>query len=319
MKITFFGSSEFCIPFLRQAVHGGEEIVHIFTQPARPAGRKKKLTPTPVAEWAKANSIGCTETANVNSPETIEQLAECESDLLVVIAFGQKVSQQVISMYPKGAINAHASLLPKYRGAAPISRAVMDGQKKTGVTIITLADRMDAGQMLASDSIPIDDSDTSETVSEKLSELAGQVLIDTIAKIKSNTATYIDQDESAVTIAAKLKKSDGFLGWDDTAAAIKSKIHGLWPWPGAQFDYINKKTEKCCRVTIAKAAATDGGGKNTAVGTLNSDMEIVCKNGTIKILQIKPAGKSVMDFKSFINGRKTEPGDMFMPIPLNTE
>ena len=314
MKITFFGSSQFGIPFLRQVVQGPNELVHIFTQPARAAGRSRKPTPTPVGQWAKANSIPFTETDNINAPQLAEQLSECASDLLVVIAFGQKISRQVISMYPKGAINAHGSLLPKYRGAAPISRAVMDGQKETGVTIITLADRMDAGQMLSSDSIPIDDCDTAETIGEKLGELAGPLLIDTIAKIEDAAATYTDQDESEVTIAAKLKKSDGFLDWDDTAAAIKNKIHGLWPWPGAQFDYVNKKTQKRCRVTIAKAAAGDGGGGNTAIGILNDDMEVVCRSGVIKILQIKPAGKSLMDFKSFINGRKTEPGDMFIPI-----
>ena len=244
----------------------------------------------------------------------IEQLSECGSDLLVVIAFGQKISRQVISLYPKGAINAHGSLLPKYRGAAPISRAVMDGQKETGITIITLADRMDAGQMLSSDSVPIASDDTAETIGEKLSELAGPLLIDTIAKIEDAAATYTDQNESEVTIAAKLKKSDGFLNWDDAAAAIKNKIHGLWPWPGAQFDYLNKKNQKSCRVTIAKAAASDGGEGNIAVGTLNSDMEVVCGSGVIKILQIKPAGKGLMDFKSFVNGRKTAPGDMFMSI-----
>ena len=244
----------------------------------------------------------------------VDQLSECGSDLLVVIAFGQKISRQVIWLYPKGAINAHVSLLPKYRGAAPVSRAVMNGEKETGVTIITLADKMDAGRMLSSNSVPIGDCDTAETIGEKLGELAGPLLIDTIAKIEDGTATYTDQDESEVTIAAKLKKSDGFLNWDDAAAAIKSRIHGLWSWPGAQFDYVNKKTQKCCRVTIAKAAASGGGGENTALGTLNSDMEVVCGSGTIKILQIKPAGKALMDFKSFVNGRKTAPGDIFMPI-----
>ena len=317
MKITFFGSSQFGIPFLQQAERGGQganELVHIFTQPARAAGRTRKPKPTPVALWAKANSIPFTETDNVNSPQIASQLAEQKSDLLVVIAFGQKISQRVISLYPKGAINAHASLLPKYRGAAPINRAVMDGQKETGITIITLADRMDAGQMLASDSIPIADNDTAETISEKLSELVGSLLIDTIARIQAGTATYRDQNESEVTIASKLKKSDGYLDWDDTAAAIRSKIHGLWPWPGAQFDYVNKKTGKCCRVTIAKAATAERGAENTAVGILNDNMEVVCQSGAIKILQIKPAGKSLMDFKSFVNGRKTEPGDVFMAI-----
>jgi methionyl-tRNA formyltransferase len=314
MKITFFGSSQFGIPFLQRLRQGENELVHIFTQPARAAGRTRKPKPTPVAEWAKANSIPFTETADVNAPQVAEQLANCKSDLLVVIAFGQKISQQVISLYPKGAINAHASLLPKYRGAAPINRAVMDGQKETGITIITLADRMDAGQMLASDSMPIAGDDTAETIGQKLSELAGTLLIDTIAKIEAAAATYTDQDESAVTYAAKLKKSDGFLSWDAPAAVIKNKIHGLWPWPGAQFDYVNKKTGKCCRVTIAKAVASDGGAENIAAGILNDDMEVVCQSGAIKILQIKPAGKSLMDFKSFTNGRKTEPGDVFMPI-----
>ena len=321
MKITFFGSAQFGIPFLRELTKKScpHQLVHIFTQTAKPAGRKRILKPTPVAEWAKTNSIPFTETDDINSPDMIKQVADAAAELLVVIAFGQKIGNEVIQAHPKGAINAHASLLPNYRGAAPINRAIMDGQTQTGVTIITLAEKMDAGQMLAKTATAISTEDTAETVSDKLSELSASLLLETISKIESGTAEYTHQDESAVTYAPKLKKSDGLLEWDDSACALRNKIHGLWPWPGARFDYINRKTEKCCRVTIAKAAALPGNETPLpALGTLDENMNVICRNGTLNILQIKPAGKNLMDFKAFTNGRDAAPGDIFLPISRNS-
>ncbi len=317
MKLVFFGSSEFGLPCLEAFAGEGcaHELVGIFTQPARPAGRRRRARATPVAEWAKANSVVCIESEDINTLEMVQEVARCGGDLLVVIAFGQKISDEVIKLHTKGAINVHGSLLPKYRGAAPVNRAVMNGDKITGISIITLAQRMDAGDVLAQAEIAISEDDTAGSVHDKLAELSPKVLLDTIDAIAAGTAVYTAQDESAVTVAYKLKKSDGFIDFAGSAGEISNKIRGLWPWPGAQVDYVCGKTGKCCRVMLAKVRVVEQvGPAKGAVGTLDGDLNVICQEGRIRILQLKPAGKSLMDFKSFVNGRSVGAGDVFLPI-----
>jgi len=315
MRIVYFGSSSFGIPSLRALGESGHDLVGIFTQPARAAGRHKTPQPTPVAEWAKDNSIACSEAENINTRQNLDAVAACGGDLLVVIAFGQKISREVIDLYPKGAINVHASLLPKYRGAAPINAAIMGGETETGVSIITLADRMDAGFVLGQAKMDIAPDDTAESLHDKLAKLSPSVLMETIAQIVAGTAVYSRQDESLVTFAHKLKKSDGFIDWSRPAEKIANMARGLWPWPGAQTDYVSAKTSKCCRVTIAQAcvapAAGSGGGR---YGVFDEDLNVICGKDRLSILKIKPAGSALMDFKDFVNGRTTSPGDLFMPI-----
>ena len=318
MKITFFGSGDIGIPCLDALKDSPNELAGVFTQPARPAGRKRKLAPTAVANWAKQNAVNCTEAANINSPDMVEQIAACRGRLLVVIAFGQKISQEVIKLFPAGAINVHASLLPKYRGAAPINWAIIKGESETGISIITLADKMDAGEILAQAKVPIGPDDTARTLSNKLAQTAPTVLLETIAQIEAGTAVYTSQDESGVTFAHKLKKSDGLIDWAEAAEDINNKIRGLWPWPGAQTVYVHAKTGKSCRVMIAKAHFIGGAtGNQGRVGVLDEDLNVICTEGALQILQIKPAGGSLMDFKSFVNGRDVCPGDRFIRIEEN--
>ncbi len=176
MKIVFFGSGQIGVPSLGALADSADiELAHIFTQPARQAGRKQKPTPTPVAAWAMDNSVPCTEAENINSPDMIQMVTDCKADLLVVAAFGQKISNEVITLFEKGAINVHASLLPKYRGAAPVNWAVINNETETGVSIITLAEKMDAGSILAQSAIPIAPDDTAPIVSENLAQLAPKV------------------------------------------------------------------------------------------------------------------------------------------------
>lgn len=315
MRIVYFGSSPFGVPSLLAINASQHELVRIFTQPARPAGRHKTPRPTPVAQWAIQNSIPCTEAHNINSPEHLEALKTCNADLLVVIAFGQKISPEAIELFPKGAINVHGSLLPKYRGAAPINWAIMHGDTQTGITIITLAERMDAGFVLAKAKIPIKPQDTAQTVNDKLADLSPPILLDTIDQIAAKTAVYQSQDESKVTIAHKLKKSDGYIDWSQPAEVIVNKIRGLWSWPGAKADYVSAKTTKCSRVTIAQArVATANSSRLTAYGIINDDLNVICGQDALQILKIKPAGKGLMDFTGFANGRATQPGDLFMKI-----
>jgi len=315
MRVIFFGSAEFGIPCLDALKASANDLVGVFTQPARPAGRKRKPTPTAVATWARQNSTPCTEAENINSPEMAEKIAACGGELLVVIAFGQKISQEVIKLHPKAAINVHASLLPRYRGAAPINWAIINGETETGISIITLAERMDAGEILAQTKIPITPDDTAETLYDKLAQIAPALLIETIDRIAAGTAVYTPQDESQITFAHKLKKSDGFLDWAASAESVRNMIRGLWPWPGAQAVFLSAKTGKSCRVTIATAsvvAATVSG--RDKVGILDENLNVICGQNVLKILQLKPAGASLMDFKAFVNGRDVRPGDMFVRV-----
>ncbi len=317
MRIVFFGSGKFGIPSLQALVREGspDELVHIFTQPARPAGRRRQLKPTPTARWARDNSIDFTEAANINSPEMLEKVAACKGDLLLVIAFGQKIGNEVIDLHPKGAINVHGSLLPKYRGAAPINWAVINNEEVSGITIITLAERMDAGEILGQAQVALTEDDTAETLGDTLADLAPPLLIETISQIASGTAVYTAQDESLATLAPKLKKQDGFIDWSRSAESICHRIRGLLPWPGAHADFVKAGTGKCSSVTIAGAKVITCPDKREGdLGLLDENLDVICGAGRLRILKLKPAGKGLMDFRDFVNGRAVKPRDMFMGI-----
>lgn len=315
MKIVFFGSAQFGIPCLDAIASSRHELTGLFTQPARPAGRKRELKPTDVALWAKEKGIECIEAPNINTPDMLQQVADCKGDLLVVIAFGQKISPEVIGLFDKGAINVHASLLPKYRGAGPIFWAIMNGEDETGISIITLADRMDAGEVLAQGKIPITDNDYAQTVHDKLADLSVPVLMHTIDEIQAGTATYAQQDESLVTYAPKLKKEHGFIDWSKPARDVANQIRALWPWPGAQTVFVSGKTGRTSRVIIrnAKVVPSKNPGRNIS-GMLEDNLCVSCGADALEIKQLKPAGSNLMSFDAFARGRACAPGDLFLPL-----
>ena len=315
MRIVFFGSAQFGTPCLNAINESSHELVAVFTQPAHRAGRGRKPRPTPVADWAKENNIPCTEAENINTPDMVAKVTDCKADLLVVIAFGQKIGNEVIDLHPKGAINVHASLLPQYRGAAPINWVLANGEKKTGITIITLAEKMDAGDMLAKASIDLKSEDNAQTVHDRLSQISPDTLMRTIDKIAEGTAIYAPQDHSQATLAPKMKKSDGFIDFSQPAQEIVNRIRAFWPWPGAHAEYTSNVTGKSCQVIIAEAEVIETGiNPQDRIGQLDEDLNIICGSDRIAIHQIKPSGKAVMDFKAFVNGRNTKPGDIFKHI-----
>ncbi len=313
MRIVYFGSAQFGIPSLEGLVGSRHELVHIFTQPARPKGRGKKPVPTDVAVWAGQKGIGFTETGNINKPDMIEQLKSYRADLLVVIAFGQKISQEVVEVFPAGAINVHSSVLPKYRGAAPINWAIINGETRTGVTVITLAERMDAGFMLGTAETNIDPDENAQSLHDRLSELAVALLLDTVEQIEAGTAQYKLQDESQVTLAPSFKKSDGYIDFNRTAGAIKDQVRGMYPWPGAQAFFLKSGSGKKERVTFASVDVVDNeNGNAEKAGLLDDDLNIICAQGKLRPVRLKPAGKSEMEYRDFINGRHLKPGDRFI-------
>jgi methionyl-tRNA formyltransferase len=326
MKIVYLGSGEFgveCLDALRKESLGlsisEHDLRFIITQPPNPAGRGKKPHPTPVARWADMHSIPFIEIDDVNASKIIEKIAGYEPDLIVVIAFGQKIGNVLNNLPPKGAINVHSSLLPKYRGAAPINWAIINGETTTGLSIITLSEKMDAGQILAQSQTDIAADETAGQLHDRLAKMAVPLLLKTINQIADGTAVYIEQDHAKATLAPKLKKSDGFLDFAEPAEILARKIRGFWPWPGASANYISQKTGKSIRVTIAMAEA--GSERVRAVrepplpsGTLDENLNVICGSGSLEIKKIKPAGSALMDFRDFVNGRQTQPGDLFLKI-----
>jgi len=315
MKIVYLGSGDFGIECLNALADSNHSLAFIVTQPPHPAGRGRKPRPTPVARWADTNSIPFIETDNINTPQIIDKIAALQPDLIIVIAFGQKIGAEIINLPPKATINVHASLLPKYRGAAPINWAIINGETETGISIITLAEEMDAGTICTQEKTQILADETAGQLHDRLAKMAAPLLLKTISKIVDGSITYADQDHSRATRAPKLKKSDGFLNFADPAKSLRRKILGLWPWPGASAIYLSKKSNKPVRVTIAMAQVIQTSNPaGLKAGTLDENLNVVCGEDALEIIKIKPDGSSIMDFKDFVNGRQTRPGDTFTNI-----
>lgn len=315
MKIVYLGSGQFGIDSLNALEKTSHSLELIITQLPQPAGRGQKTKPTPVSIWTKQHKINLIETENVNNPQIIEKIKAVKPDILVVIAFGQKLDNALINLPPKKAINVHASLLPKYRGAAPINWAIINSEKQTGISIITLAEKMDAGDIIDQSVTNIDPNESAETLHDRLAKIAAPLLLETLALIEAEKAVYKPQDHSKATKAPKLKKTDACLDFSEPAETLRRKILGLWPWPGATAFYLPKKTAKSERIIIADAITIQHQNlQNLEPGTLDNNLNIICTQNALKITKIKPAGKKLMNFRDFVNGRGCQPGDMFIKI-----
>jgi methionyl-tRNA formyltransferase len=314
MNIVYLGSGEFGLCCLDALKASGHTLSLVVTQPARASGRGRRPCVTAVCRWAYAQAVPSVETANVNAPEMVAKIAACRPDAIVVIAFGQKIGPELIALPPKGAINVHASLLPKYRGAAPINWALVAGETQTGISIITLADKMDAGDVLAQAQLEIEAHETAGELHDRLARLAGPVLLDTLSQIEAGTATYTEQNHAEATQAPKLRKSDGFLDFAESAQVLARKTRGFWPWPGASACYIARETQKSTRVVIALADVLWATDAEEPPGTFDEDLNLVCGQGKLAIMKIKPAGSHMMEFKDFINGWHVRPGDRLVKV-----
>jgi methionyl-tRNA formyltransferase len=315
MNIVYLGSGRFGLPCLDAIIQSSHKIALVITQPAQPAGRGRKPTPTPVAGWAAEKSVPVIEAADVNAPDIVNRLSECKPDLIVVIAFGQKIGTQILDVVPKGAINVHASLLPKYRGAAPINWAIVNGELETGVSIITIAQKIDAGDVLAWAKTPIEWDETADALGQRLAKLAAPLLVTAVDQIAAGTATYTKQDDTRATRAPKLKKSDGFLNFSEPAEVLFKKMLGFWPWPGATAVYNSKESGRVEKVTLAKTEILKmPNPENLPPGTIDENLNVVCGQNRLQIMQLKPENSRLMSYADFVNGRHVCPGDRFTII-----
>lgn len=307
MRLLFFGSGAFGLPTLRSLCEH-HEVVEVISQPDKPAGRKRVLTPTPIADWAMKQGYTVPRVENVNTPEFVEQIKSYNADASVVIAFGQKLGPELIDAMGKLAVNLHASLLPKYRGAAPINWAMIDNEPATGVSVIALAQRMDAGLVYATAETPIDPYETAGELHDRLSELGPAVIGQVLQQLADDALEPVEQDESQVTKARKFTKADGTVSFDQPAALVRAHIHGLTPWPGCRVRWIKADGEDKGLLTL-KRVADESCDTSGQIATLDDQLRVRCSEGAVRLLEVQAPGGKAMSAEDFARGQGLAVGD----------
>jgi len=281
----------------------------VITSNPKPFGRGFKLRPNKVDEVANSLKLNIWRSENINLDEALkEKLAAQKLDVIIVIDFGQKVREPYLSTPKFGCINLHPSLLPKYRGAAPIQRALMDGQKVTGVTVFKLTELMDAGPILAQEEVPIDIDDTAGTLSKKLLPAGVDLLVTALNLLITGTAQFKEQDESAATFAPKIANEEAFFDFDEKATEIHNKVRALNPKPGA-YTYVNNKRLKVWRTKLINKEETLSTPR-TILSIYEGFPVIACGKGAISLREVQWEGKAIVDGRSFINGLRLREGDV---------
>jgi len=309
VRIVFFGSGAFGVPTL-EALVARHEVVLVVSQPDRPAGRGKVRTPTPIATRAAELGLRVVKPEDVNAAEMREEIRALGAAAWVVIAFGQKLSRELLDGV--FAINLHGSLLPAYRGAAPIQRAVMDGCTESGVSVISLAERMDAGLVYATASRPIEPRSTSDEVHDQLSLLGPAVIEDVLARHAAGTLVGATQDESKATRARKLSKSEATIDLAAVdAATARARINGLNSWPGCTVG-IGGLEVKLLRVREAEGER-ETVGRGDEPGVIRADGRVTARVGAIEILEVQPSGGRAMAWGEFVRGRPQVVGQRMAP------
>ncbi len=313
MKIVFCGSGVFGLPTLKHLAGGDHEIAGVLTQPPRPAGRGGKVRPTPLNVLADELGLTVTPVASINDPEIVADIEAMDADVMVVVDFGQMVRLPARSAPRLGAYNLHGSALPALRGAAPVNWAVIRGLASTGVTVFSMVDRMDAGNIFANRETPIDPAETAEELQGRLAALGVEAVDETLDKLAAGQTEGDAQDESLVTLAPRLTKADGRIDFAADAVAIRDLIHGTWPWPGGQARYEPVRG-KAVEVTIARARAAEETSSAVEPGTVLDGLTIAAGTGRLEIVQLKPAGKKLIGWGDFVNGYRVEPGARFVHV-----
>jgi len=302
MKIIFSGTPDFAVPALQMLIDSKHKVCAVYTQPDRPSGRGRKLTPSPVKKLALEANIPVYQPETLKSEEDIKQLDALNADLMVVVAYGLMLPQAVLDAPKYGCINIHGSLLPRWRGAAPIHRAVIAGDDKTGITIMQVIKKLDAGDMLHKEACVIEPHHSSSDLHDKLSELGAVGLEKVLAQLEQGTVVAETQDESLVTYAAKLEKSESVLDWNLSAVELDRKIRGLNSWPVAQtiFDgkvlrIWNAVVSECDHDLAAGMVCRQG--KRMVVGT---------GNGCLDLLEVQLPGGKRMQMHAFLNAHDVD-------------
>ena len=302
------GTPDFAVPTLKNLCDSGYEIVGVVTQMDKPRGRGHHLMPTPVKAFALENGLDVYQPTTLKSEEFAILLGELDPDIIVVVAYGKILPQSVLD-YPKyGCVNVHGSLLPEYRGAAPMQRAIIDGKKETGITTMLMAAGLDTGDMLLKASVEIGENENFEDIHDKLSVCGAELLIETLQKMEKGDICPVCQDDSLATYAAKIEKADCLLDFTRTAEDLHNLIRGLSPIP---LSFTHTPDGKLLKIVESRVYSRDGVNENCGqVVYANDEIRVACKRGILSILCVVPEGKGRMSAADFVRGRKISTGDI---------
>jgi methionyl-tRNA formyltransferase len=305
LKIVFFGTPDFAVPALESLLGSAHEVLAVVTQPDRQSGRGRKIKSCAVKIEALNADLRVLQPQTVKDPAFVDEVKNMNPEVIVVVAYGQILPPELIHLPQKGCINIHASLLPNYRGAAPINWALIHGDRSTGITIMQMDEGMDTGPILLQEELEILPDDTAGSLSARLSKAGGPLLITALDRLENDKLKPYPQ-EGGATYAAIMKKSDGFIEWERTAAELNRFIRGMNPWPGA-YGFIEKE-----RYKILNAVPVDGTGKPGVITTMTKEeLKVGTGSGLLSVLEIQPAGKPVMTVHAFLQGSSLKEGMRF--------
>lgn len=297
------GTPEFAVPSLKELIESEHDVIAVIAQPDRPKGRGHRLSPPPIKVLAEKFNIPVLQPEKIKTDEFLRELKELNPEVICVTAYGKIIPKSILELPEHGCINVHPSLLPKYRGAAPVNWTIINGEKVTGVTIMQMDEGMDSGDILLIREVQIGDDDDAETMLERLSHIGAEMLVETLSLLGREKLEPVKQDESKVTYAPMLQKSDGEIKWGKTAGEIRNLIRGLTPWPGT-FTKLGDKTLKIYKANIHEGRGRPGeiieSGKNSMI--------VATGDGALEILELQIEGGKRLDIKSFLSGHQVEKG-----------
>ena len=301
-KIVFMGTPEFSLPTLEALIENKFNVVSVYTQPPTKSKRGQKINVSPIEEFSKKNKINFKNPINLNSDEELKIFKELSPDIVVVVAYGQIISKIFLNIAKFGFINIHASLLPKWRGAAPIQRAIMNEDKKIGVSIMKIEEKLDSGPVLASKEIELGQNATHGEIEKTLSVMGANLLVENLKRLERGNSKFIGQVHSEATYAKKIDKGETKINWSLDATKVLAHIHGLSPIPGAWFEYENE------RFKVLRAKISTVNGKPSYV--LDDNLTVACKSNSIQILELQRQGKNKQTAKEFLLGKKINSGSI---------
>jgi len=301
LKIIFAGTPEFAAESLKALLQGPDEVIAVYTQPDRKAGRGQKLKPSPVKEVALEAEIPVYQPLNFKEEQDRQVLADLDADLMVVAAYGLILPKAVLDTPKLGCINVHASILPRWRGAAPIHRALLAGDKETGITIMQMDVGLDTGDMLSKAFTDIEDTDTSASLHDKLAVQGGEILLSTIEQLKAGSISPEPQDDEQANYAHKLTKEEGKIDWAESANAIAQKVRGLFPWPSA-YTFIDEQNIRIHQASVADKTSDASAG--SVIGSDKTGIYVSTGNGVICLEKLQLPGKKAMTAEQVLNGNK---------------
>ncbi|MGQ0665192.1 MAG: methionyl-tRNA formyltransferase [Pseudomonadota bacterium] len=305
MRLVFMGTPWFAVPALRALIEAGHELAGVWAAPPRPAGRGQRLRPSPVDEFAHAGGLAVATPASLKGEAAASALAALKPEVAVVVAYGLILPKAVLAVPRHGCLNIHASLLPRWRGAAPIQHAILAGDTETGITIMEMDEGLDTGAILLQEKIPIPGDATARSLSEALAAMGARLIVEALRRLAAGDLTPRPQAQDGVTHAAKLARDDGRLDWRQPAAALARRVRALDPWPGAWFEFGADRI----KVLAAEIAAASAGAPGTA---LDDSLTIACGAGALRLLEVQRPGRAPMAAEDFLRGHPIPAGARLM-------